>query len=284
MLGFIVDAFVTEKNFSGNPAGVCLIPSDKTLSDDLMQNIASELKHSETAFVQILSSEEGVLSCSLRWFTPTTEVELCGHATLASAAALCFAKYWNPSAFSTVKFHTRYSGDLFVQAVDDHSFQMDFPLLPVEQIKESISEELLTALGLLREQVVYFGKTKFDIFICVQNQTVVEKLVPAFDMLLHIPGVGRGVVITSLANNTQDADFCSRFFAPWTGVSEDPATGSAHCSLGYYWSLQLGKSQLCGIQLSSRRGRVSVTVDSHKSRVKLGGETRVVFSGCFPFL
>ncbi|EME31755.1 phenazine biosynthesis PhzC/PhzF family protein [Galdieria sulphuraria] len=244
MLGFIVDAFVTERPFSGNPAGVCLIPSDKTLSDDLMQNIANELKHSETAFIQILSSEDGELSCSLRWFTPTVEVELCGHATLASAAALSFSKYWNPATLTTVKFHTLYSGDLIVQALDANFFQMDFPLLPVEQVTESMNEELLAALGLRREQVVYYGKSKFDVFIHVQNQSLVEKLTPAFEKLLRIPQVGRGVIVTSLADNREEAHFCSRFFAPWTGVNEDPVTGSAHCSLGYYWNLQLGKSDL----------------------------------------
>lgn len=226
MLGFVVDAFVTEKQFSGNPAGVCIVPSDKDLSDELMQNIASELKHSETAFIQILSREQGELCCSLRWFTPTVEVELCGHATLAAAAALSFSKYWNGSQIPKVKFHTRYSGDLIVEALEDNFFEMDFPTLPVEQVKEHINEDLLAALGLVREDVVFFGKSKFDVFIHVRNQTLVENLLPAFEKLIKISEVGRGVIVTSLSDNSESADFCSRFFAPWTGVDEDPVTVS----------------------------------------------------------
>ncbi|KAK4523754.1 hypothetical protein GAYE_SCF00G1650 [Galdieria yellowstonensis] len=283
MLGLIVDAFVTEKLFSGNPAGVCLIPKGENLSAELMQNIASELKHSETAFVQVLSNEKESLVCSLRWFTPSVEVALCGHATLASAAALSFSKHWDPVTSPSVTFRTLYSGDLIVKALGNNFFQMDFPLLPVE--KETVNDELLAALGLTREHVVYFGKSKFDVFIQVHNQTLVEGLAPVFDRLVQVPGVERGVIVTSFADTSENADFCSRFFAPWTGVPEDPVTGSAHCSLAYYWSRQLGKSQLVGVQLSSRRGRVSLNVEKESShRVQLGGEARIVLSGNFPFL
>eukprot|EP00871_Galdieria_phlegrea_P005091 jgi/Galph1/5583/GphlegSOOS_G4249.1 len=282
--GFLVDAFVNDELFSGNPAAVCLIPSGRSISDSLMQKLASEFNQSETAFIQRMSSSLDGAVYSLRWFTPRVEVELCGHATLASAAALVSVKQWDPHLFPALVFRTLYSGDLKVRAESNGHFEMEFPLLPVEKSPFGASKELLDILHLSSEDIVFYGTSKYDVLLHVKHESILERIQPDFLKLAQVSSISRGIIVTSLADSSTNVDFCSRFFAPKTGINEDPVTGSAHCALADYWRTELGnKKDLIGIQLSSRRGIVSLQVQPD-NQVKISGRTRIIMSGIFPEL
>jgi PhzF family phenazine biosynthesis protein len=254
---FVVDAFA-DRPFAGNPAAVCLL--NQPAQEPWMQLVAREMNHSETAF---LSPEGGCFR--LRWFTPTVEVDLCGHATLASAHVLWESGQLAPSA--TAHFLTR-SGPLTAHR-DGERTVLDFPALRAEACEPM--PELVAALG---APACYTGKNRFDYLVEVANESAVRSLQPDFERLTRLPI--RGVMVTSRSDDPA-FDFVSRFFAPGSGIREDPVTGSAHCCLGPYWGDRLGKSELVGHQVSARGGVVQV--DLRGDRVRLGGRAITVLRG-----
>jgi predicted PhzF superfamily epimerase YddE/YHI9 len=252
-----VDAF-TDKPFSGNPAAVCVL--EEARDDAWMQSVAREMNLSETAF--LLKRPDGY---DLRWFTPEVEVDLCGHATLASARVLWEQKHLPPN--EEARFYTK-SGLLIARLLDDW-IEMDFPSEPQ---KPAIAPPQLTRA--LNTAFVYTGKNRFDYLIEVESEDAVRKLRPDFALLKTVPA--RGVMVTALADSGE-YDFVSRFFAPAVGINEDPVTGSAHCCLGLYWQKRLKKNSFIAYQASSRGGVIRVRV--HGDRVLLGGQAVTVMRG-----
>ncbi len=253
-----VDAFVTDKEFSGNPASVCLLPENKDAQ--WMQNVAMEMNHSETAF--LVKQEDRF---NLRWFTPTVEVDLCGHATLASAHTL-----WEAGMLKRheqARFMTR-SG-LLTADYKNELIELDFPAKP-EQASPP-PQELLRALGV---RAVYVGKNQFDYLIEVDSEEIVRKMKPDFGLLKKISV--RGVMVTSRAS-TPGFDFVSRFFAPGSGIDEDPVTGSAHTALAPFWRNKLQKDHFTAYQASPRGGILHLRIVGE--RVKIAGSARTVVKG-----
>lgn len=253
-----VDAF-TDVPFRGNPAAVCLL--DGARDDRWMQDVAAEMNLSETAF--LLRADDGY---SLRWFTPTVEVALCGHATLASAHAL-WEENILPSS-ETARFHTK-SG-LLTATRDGDWIELDFPSTP--DTPASPPSALLDALGVSKP--VYVGRNQFDYVVEVRSAADIRAMEPNHALLRMLPV--RGVCVTSRSDDER-YDFVSRFFAPGSGVDEDPVTGSAHCCLTPYWSQRLGKTEMVAFQASQRGGVVRVRLDG--DRVKLGGRAITVLRG-----
>jgi PhzF family phenazine biosynthesis protein len=256
-----VDAFTAEP-FRGNPAAVCVLPKPSPEAGDAawMQDVAREMNLSETAFVH--KQRDGF---SLRWFTPTVEVELCGHATLASAHVLYETGLVPPNAWA--RFHTL-SG-LLTAARNGDEIVLDFPATPPEAT--DAPPGLLEALGV---EPVYVGASRFDYLVEVTSEEVVRDLEPDFAALKALDT--RGVMVTSAASS-EGFDFVSRFFAPGAGIDEDPVTGSAHCCLGPFWRERLGKDEMVAYQASARGGVVRVRVEGE--RVRLGGRAVTVLRG-----
>ncbi len=255
---FQVDAF-TNRPFAGNPAAVCVLPEPADAR--WMQQVATEMNLSETAFLH--KQKDGF---SLRWFTPAIEVELCGHATLASAHILWEAGHL--PANEQARFHTL-SGLLTAERGADGWIELDFPAKREEQADAPSS--LLQALGVSAR---YVGKNVFDYLVEVDSEEEVRAMQPDMTLLAKVPV--RGVMVTSRASSPE-YDFVSRFFAPQVGVNEDPVTGSAHCCLAPYWSQRLGKNEMLAYQASARGGVVRVRVDGE--RVQLGGQAVTVMRG-----
>jgi PhzF family phenazine biosynthesis protein len=252
---FIVDAFA-ERPFKGNPAGVCVL---KGLRDDgWRQDVAREMNLSETAFLE--KRPDG--SYTLRWFTPAVEVDLCGHATLASAHIL-----WESgevAAGERAVFHTR-SGILSAVKQGDW-IEMDFPSEP-----EKNAAAPAELIGALEVEPLYTGRNRFDYLVEVDCEETVRNLNPDMTRLKRVDM--RGVIVTSRSLSA-GYDFVSRFFAPAVGVDEDPVTGSAHCCLGPYWGGKLGKKALMAYQASSRGGILRVGLQG--DRVLIGGQAVTV--------
>ena len=249
-----VDAF-TDKPFAGNPAGVCVLSGPK--DDAWMQNVAREMNLSETAFLQ--QRADGF---RLRWFTPAVEVELCGHATLASAHIL-----WETGLLAhhdSARFHTL-SG-LLTAVRRQGDIELDFPATPDEP-----AEAPPGLAEILGAKVMNFRGSRFDHLVEVESEDTVRGLRPDFTRLKALPV--RGIMVTSRAS-TPGFDFVSRFFGPAVGIDEDPVTGSAHCCLGPYWSKRLGKTEMLAFQASARGGVVGVTVMG--DRVRLRGKAVTV--------
>jgi predicted PhzF superfamily epimerase YddE/YHI9 len=245
-----VDAFTSEP-FKGNPAAVCILPEPR--QDAWMQAVAAEMNLSETAFLL----REGD-DWRLRWFTPTVEVDLCGHATLASAHVLL-------EQDGAVRFLTR-SGELTARR-NGSWIELDFPSLPAETA--AAPDGLAEALG---ANPVHVGKSRFDYVAELRSEKEVRVLRVDIPRLRTVEA--RGVIVTSRG---RDYDFVSRFFAPRAGVDEDPVTGSAHCCLAPYWSERLGKTELTGYQASARGGVVQVRLEG--DRVILRGQAVTVLRG-----
>ena len=246
-----VDAF-SNQPFSGNPAAVCLLSSEQESA--WMQRVAREVNLSETAF--LVRQEDGY---NLRWFTPTNEVDLCGHATLASAHIL-----WETGrlpAGETAVFHTQ-SGRLTATQEADGWIQMDFPAEP--ETETEAPPGLAEALG---AEPRYVGRNRMDYLVLFEHEADVRELRPDARLLSSVEA--RGLIATARSDQEADYDFVSRFFAPRFGVDEDPVTGSAHCCLGPFWKARLGKASLTGYQASARGGTVRLEV----------GEERVMLAG-----
>ena len=252
-----VDAF-TATPFAGNPAAVCILQEPR--DERWMQHVAMEMNLSETAFLS--RQADGF---NLRWFTPAVEVDLCGHATLASAHVLWESGHLKQG--EQARFHTR-SGLLLAERRGEW-IEMDFPTTAEDAA--SAPPGLLQALGVTP---IYVGKNQFDYLLEVESEEVVRGIQPNFSLLSAVEA--RGVIVTS-RSSTQGYDFVSRFFAPRVGVNEDPVTGSAHCCLAPYWCNKFGKDQLVGYQASQRGGVVRVRVAGN--RVYLGGQAVTVLRG-----
>lgn len=249
-----VDAF-TDRPFAGNPAGVCVLPEPR--EEKWMQDVAREMNLAETAFLH--KHADGY---NLRWFTPTVEVALCGHATLASAHVL-----WQTGQLregNEARFYTQ-SGLLTANRKGDW-IEMDFPATPEE--KTQAPDVLAPGLGV---EPKYVGKSVFDYLVEVESEEVLRSLKPNFNMLKPL-GV-RGVIVTSLSTSPE-YDFVSRYFAPGSGIDEDPVTGSTHCCLGPFWSARLKRNELTAYQASARGGVVRVR--TNRDRVLLSGQAVTV--------
>jgi len=250
---YIVDAFAGEV-FRGNPAAVC--PLDSWLPDATLQNIAAENNLSETAFIVPRGDE-----FELRWFTPTMEVDLCGHATLA-AAFVMFAE--RKFSGDEIRFHSR-SGMLTVTRAGD-ILTLDFPSRPPQSCE--MPEALVRGLGARPEQVF---KSR-DYLAVFSSAAEVRALQPDFAILKSLNCVG--IIATAPGD---DCDFVSRFFAPAAGINEDPVTGSAHCTLIPFWSQRLGKTKLFARQISQRGGELFCELAG--DRVRIGGKAVLYLRG-----
>jgi predicted PhzF superfamily epimerase YddE/YHI9 len=253
-----VDAF-TDRPFAGNPAAVCILPAAR--DEQWMQDVAREMNLSETAFLH--AKGDGY---ALRWFTPSVEVALCGHATLASAHVL-----WQDGhlpAERTARFHTK-SGLLTAERRGAW-IEMNFPAKKERAAEPPLG--LLASLGIPTAR--YVGRNEFDYLVEVDDEATVRGLTPDFTTLGKIEA--RGVIVTSRAASG-DYDYVSRFFAPAAGVNEDPVTGSAHVCLAPYWSAKLGRPELVGYQASGRGG--VVRTHARGDRVGLSGQAVTVLAG-----
>jgi len=252
-----VDAF-TDRPFAGNPAGVCLLPA--AAEPGWMQSVAREMNLSETAF--LVRRADGF---DLRWFTPAAEVDLCGHATLASAHVLWETGVLEPG--ETARFFTR-SG-LLTAARRGNWIELDFPSTPAAPAEPPAG--LIEALDV---KPLFVGKTIFDYLVLVQAEAAVLGLKPDFTRLLEV--AARGVIVTAPASRP-GFDFVSRFFAPTVGVNEDPVTGSAHSCLTPFWSARLGKTEMNAFQASARGGVLRLRLAGE--RVKIAGQAVTVLRG-----
>lgn len=261
---FQIDSFTSEP-FSGNPAAVVLL--DRVRSDNWLQSVAMENNLSETAFV--LPKENG--TWPLRWFTPTIEVDLCGHATLAAAHALWDSKTV-PSDQSII-FETR-SGPLTTKK-QGGQIQMDFPVTPVA--KAVAPQGLIESLQIHDQplDVIEVRKSSFDYIVVVKEEATVRNLAVDFRQLSQVDA--RGTIVTAIADPTSNYDFVSRFFGPAAGVDEDPVTGSAHCALIDYYSHMLNRNKLTGYQASARGGLVEL--EKAGDRAILSGQAVTVIRG-----
>ncbi|HVE73268.1 MAG TPA: PhzF family phenazine biosynthesis protein [Thermoanaerobaculia bacterium] len=248
-----IDAF-TAQAFRGNPAAVCLLDAER--GDDWMADVAAEMNLSETAFLLPRGDD-----WSLRWFTPAVEVDLCGHATLASAHAL-----WEERGLQSVRFHTR-SGVLTADR-NGHTIELDFPATPAKPCAAPAG--LLESLGV--QDPLFVGRNAYDYMVEVESEEELRALAPDFARLRTIEA--RGVIVTAPG---RDYDFVSRWFGPQSGVDEDAVTGSAHCALAPYWATKLGRESMTAYQASKRGGVVRVRLAG--DRVKLGGQAVTVFRG-----
>lgn len=245
---FQVDSF-TDKVFSGNPAAIC--PLEHWLDDDILQKIAMENNLAETAYII-----NKVDHYEIRWFTPAVEVDLCGHATLAAAHVL-----YNHLNFkgSQIRFISPRSGLLNVTREGD-LLTLDFPADTIEEV--GAKSDLIDAVG-IKPIEVYKGKT--DYMVVLENEAQIRNFKPDFNAIQRLKDC-RGLIITAKGDQS---DFVSRFFAPQSGINEDPVTGSAHTSLTPYWSKKLNKTTLTAIQLSERMGHLTCTFKG--DRVDISG-------------
>jgi PhzF family phenazine biosynthesis protein len=250
-----VDAFASAV-FSGNPAAVCIL--DAWIEDNLLQSTAGENNLSETAF--LVQAGSGL---ELRWFTPVTEVALCGHATLASAFVLFEYRNWPAS---TVKFQTRKSGELSVTKCGD-LLEMDFPARPAQP--RTPPAGLVEALHVTPKEV--FGSAEI-LMVVLEDESAVRAVQPDFDALHRVES--RGTIVTARGDRS---DFVSRFFAPRVGIREDPVTGMAHCVLTPYWATVLGKTTLHAFQVSNRGGELFC--ENCGNRVRISGKAVLYLEG-----
>jgi PhzF family phenazine biosynthesis protein len=257
LLYFIVDAF-TNRPFSGNPAAV--VPLNQWRNDAWLQNVAMEMNLSETAF--FVPNSDGF---DLRWFTPKVEVDLCGHATLATAKIISHLGLVKEG--QEINFASR-SGKL-VARVSQGKIELDFPIKPEQPTDPPPG--LVESLGV---KPLYIGKNNFDYLVEVGSEAVVRAISPDFKRLAKVGC--RGIIATSLSDDPSYG-FVSRFFAPAAGIDEDPVTGSAHCCLAAFWSKRLKKTKFVAYQASARGGVIHVEVVG--DRVLLGGQAVIVAQG-----
>lgn len=274
---FTVDAF-TNSPFTGNPAAVCLL--EEELDDDLQQKIAREMNISETAFVTKSSGEDFSTASTfgLRWFTPTTEVPLCGHATLA-AATVIFREKANPGP--TIAFTTRYSGTL-TATLEDARIVLELPLNPPEECAVAKYSRLvdIAAAGLPVQQCSYSASTK-KLLVRLEDGVTreeLESMTPAVGQLTTIQQTDvKGIIVTARGGSGDPYDFVSRYLAPWVGIPEDPVTGSAHTVLAPFWSKHLQRSEFTARQCSARGGDLKLKIKGNWLQVS--GESVIVLKG-----
>jgi PhzF family phenazine biosynthesis protein len=289
---WIVNAFITEidRVFTGNPAAVVLLPDDRPEPDTgWMQQVAEQMNLSETAFVRRIHASEKrpdpaagenaiEQSWTLRWFTPSAEVELCGHATLATAHALMNLTSGSEQPPSAYRFITKFRGELLCHAERDGRVSMDFPADKTQPTEPP--ESLIDDLNLKCGQIRAIAKSRYDWLVELQDIDGVKSARPDFQALAEIDC--RGVMITAADEKATagQPDIVSRFFAPRLRIAEDPVTGSAHCVLGPYWRERLGKDRLDCEQASPRGGRLTVEMIG-QDRVALIGRAATIMQGQF---
>lgn len=252
-----VDAFA-EELFSGNPAAVVVLKD--WIDDEILKKIAAENNLAETAFIVNIGNDY-----EIRWFTPKLEVDLCGHATLA--AGYVVSMFLKPNA-DCIVFHSRKSGKLIVEK-HGPQFMLDFPLDEITKCDLPISTDLLLGIG--KEPIECF-KGKTDCMLVFKNKKEIEEIKPDFNRLSRLPY--RGIIVTAPG---ESCDFVSRFFAPQSGIPEDPVTGSAHTSLVPYWAQKSGKYELVAQQLSTRGGQLFCKLTNN--RVKIYGKAKLYLKG-----
>lgn len=257
---FQVDAF-SDNPFEGNPAAVVLL--DNPRDEGWMQRIAAEMNLAETAFAE----KTGTGTYNLRWFTPTTEVDLCGHATLATAHILWELDYEDDAM--PIVFETR-SGKLTCECSDDW-VEMDFPAIPITPLK--LNNSGWTSLGNVSEPK-FVGQAGKNLFVQLNRDEEVLQLKPNLAEIAKLPY--QGVIVTA-RTLTAEHEVVSRYFAPAVGIDEDPVTGSAHCAIGPYWAEQFQKKDILAYQASPRGGMVRVI--TRGDRVTLAGHALIVFRG-----
>ncbi|HEU0089744.1 MAG TPA: PhzF family phenazine biosynthesis protein [Pseudonocardiaceae bacterium] len=266
----VIDAF-TDRPFAGNPAAVCLLAAGPWPDETWMQQVAAEMNLSETAFAYPLPGDAAA-DWALRWFTPAVEVDLCGHATLATAHAL----HHDQGVPGTVRFSSR-SGVLITHTHDDGTVTLDFPAAPPTDMP--VPDGLAAALGVTPDTTYGTGALR-DLLAVLPDEATVRALAPDLTTLTRLSrrdGI-RGVIVTAPASDpSRGYDFVSRVFAPAVGVPEDPVTGSAYTALAPYWSARLGRTSLTGLQVSARTGVVRTAV--HGDRVHLTGHAVTVVDG-----
>ncbi len=267
-----IDAF-TDEPFKGNPAAVCLITEN--YPDRILQKIAAEMNLSETAFLYIpnIDAIRELSRFRLRWFTPQVEVNLCGHATLATSYLLFHVL--NIDSNSVI--YETLSGELIASKKEDGVI-LDFPMNEPEII-ESLPK-LLDALGLKTAEAFAYSKSVKDLLIELDSEETISDLKPDFEKIkqLSLSRDIRGVIVT--ARGGAKYDFISRFFAPWVGINEDPVTGSAHTILAPYWAKKFSKKEMKGYQMSERGGEITVKV-LENNRVEIIGKSTLVLKGEF---
>lgn len=267
---FQVDAFTSEA-FKGNPAAVCILEND--ISDELMKNIAQEMNLSETAFVKPLKNSnigKGNLF-SLRWFTPEVEVDLCGHATIATSKVL-FDEFNIKEQY--IKYETK-SG-LLTAKKKDEKISLDFPI--DKALDFNLTQDILDAMGIRSYSKAIIGEKTRKLVIEVKDKDNIINLKPNFEILksLKFKSDVKGIGVTCRGN--EKYDFISRYFNPWAGINEDPVTGSVHTLLANYWSNKLNKMDMNAYQASNRSGEISLKL-LENDRVKLSGEAVIVLRG-----
>jgi PhzF family phenazine biosynthesis protein len=250
-----IDAF-TKSIFSGNPAAVC--PLDEWLTDEIMQKIAAENNLAETAFYV-----KNGAKYEIRWFTPTVEVDLCGHATLAAAFVLFNYENLNDNL---IHFHSHRSGDLTVTKEGD-LLSLNFPADTLKPVQ--LTNQIFAAFD-IKPQLAFKGKT--DYLFLFKNEEEIINLKPSFETILKLDA--RGVIVTAKGKTS---DFVSRFFGPKLGINEDPVTGSAHTTLIPYWARQLNKTKLSAVQLSERKGYLEC--EYLGQRVAISGQAKLYLTG-----
>lgn len=265
-----VDAF-TSKVFKGNPAAVCIL--EKDIDDELMKNIAQEMNLSETAFVKPLENSN-ISECnlfSLRWFTPKVEVDLCGHATIATSKIL-FDEFNIKE--QEIKYRTQ-SGILTAKK-ENEKISLDFPI--DKPLNFHLTKDVLKAMDIINYSKAIIGKETRKLVIELKDKEEVLNLKPNFEMLklLNFETNVKGIAVTCIGD--EKYDFISRYFNPWAGINEDPVTGSVHTLLANYWSNKLNKIKMIAYQASDRGGEISLEL-LEDDRVKLSGEAAIVLKG-----
>ncbi|WP_199425677.1 PhzF family phenazine biosynthesis protein [Thermaerobacillus caldiproteolyticus] len=254
---FLINAF-TDQPFTGNPAAVCVLPGSKDA--EWMQKVAKEINLPTTAFLEYTNG-----GFSLRWFTPTTEIPLCGHGTLASAYVLWemgYIKAEHPVSFST-------KSGILTATVKNGWIELDFPSAPDHEI--TAPDKLIKALGVVPK---YVEKNQLDYIVEVESEDIEKNLTPDIGSIAQLPI--RGVIVTSRSSSGK-FDFISRFFSPAQGIVEDAVTGSAHCCLGPYWKRRLNKDEFIAYQASARGGMIKVKMSNN--HVLLSGKAVTVLKG-----
>ncbi|KAK7270258.1 hypothetical protein RIF29_23271 [Crotalaria pallida] len=288
---WVVDAF-TESAFKGNPAAVCLFDNEESVRDQKwMQAVAKEFNISQTCYLTpVLNGTNSVPCFHLRWFTPVTEVKLCGHATLAAAHTLYSSglvdtdviEFLTLSGVLTAKklpaININNASNLQNGGTQDGFFELDFPADPITEFNLSDTSQISEALN--GASIIDLKRTQIgdDLLIVVASGTTVTELQPQLDAIVKIPG--RGIIVSAVAPSGSGFDFFSRFFCPKFGINEDPVCGTAHCALASYWSKKLGKCDLNAYQASPRGGALNIHLDEQKQRVLLRGKAVTVMEGC----